>query len=217
MMEKDLAIMIADLSGYTAHTEVHGSILSADLIDKYLQIVEESLVGDSCLHERTGDEVMIVSEVPDYLLSTALLLLKNTTKENNFLLLHGGLHFGKILKRNNAYFGSALNFTARIAAKANGGSFWCSKEFHDSIKNKECYQFEPRGSYKFKNITEEKEVLEIIADKTSLLAIDPVCRMLILSEDTAIRHPVCNDIFFCSETCLAIYNETMKEPGAKNQ
>ncbi|HEY6976652.1 MAG TPA: hypothetical protein VH396_10210 [Chitinophagaceae bacterium] len=60
-MEKDIAIMIADLSGYTAHTEVHGSISSADLVDKYLQIVEESLLGDCYLHERTGDEVMIVS------------------------------------------------------------------------------------------------------------------------------------------------------------
>jgi len=209
-MEKDIAIMIADLSGYTAHTEVHGPISSADLIDKYLQIVEKSLLQDCYLHERSGDEVMIVSEVPDHLLSTAVLLLKNSSRENNFLLLHGGLHFGKVLKRNNAYFGSALNFTARIATKADAGSLWCSKEFRDTIKNEECYQFQSRGSHKFKNITEEKEVFEIITDKVGFLAIDPVCRMLILSGDNAVRHPH-SDIFFCSETCLNIYNDTIKD------
>jgi adenylate cyclase len=209
-MEKDIAIMIADLSGYTAHTEVHGSLSSADLIDKYLQIVEESLVGDCYLHERTGDEVMIISEIPDHLLSTAVLLLKNISRENNFLLLHGGLHFGKVLKRNNAYFGSALNFTARIAGQANAGSLWCSKEFRDTVKNTECYQFQSKGSYKFKNITEDKEVFEIITDKVSFFAIDPVCRMLILSENNALRHPYHDDIFFCSETCLNIYDDTMK-------
>jgi|SRR6266498_479956 len=215
-MEKDTAIMIADLSGYTAYTEAHGSIMSADLIDKCVQIVEGSLVGDCQLHERTGDEVMIVSEIPDDLLSTALLLLKKSNKERNFLLLHGGLHFGKILERNNRFFGSAINFTARIAAKANAGTFWCSKEFRDAIKNKSCCQFEPRGSYSFKNITKEQEVFEIIADKASFLAIDPVCRMVIHSEKDAIRHPVYSDVFFCSENCMAIYNETEKDEASKS-
>ena len=58
-MEQDLAILIADLSGYTALTEVHGAHAAADLIDTYQEIVERSLVGESRLQERVGDEVMI--------------------------------------------------------------------------------------------------------------------------------------------------------------
>jgi class 3 adenylate cyclase len=64
-MEKTLAILMADLSGYTALTEAHGAISAADLIDRFLQIVKQSLVGSSRLHQRRGDEVMIVSESPD--------------------------------------------------------------------------------------------------------------------------------------------------------
>jgi len=210
-MEKDLAIMIADLSGYTALTEVHGATSAADMIDKFLQIVESSLIGDSHLHERAGDEVMIISEEPEHLLSTALMLLKNTTNEHNFLLPHGGLHFGRLLKRKDSYFGSAINFAARIAAKADAGSIWCSKEFIDAIKNKTSWQFEPKGTYEFKNIVEKKEIFEVVADKASFLVIDPVCRMLLVSENAAIAHPKQNGIFFCSEHCLDIYNAANKD------
>ncbi|MEO6229439.1 MAG: adenylate/guanylate cyclase domain-containing protein [Ferruginibacter sp.] len=134
-MEENIAILMADLSGYTALTETHGSASAADLIDKYLEIVENCLVGDSKLHERTGDEVMIVSASPDALLSSAYMIMKATSNEDNFLQVHGGLHYGKILKRRNSYFGSTINLTARIAAKANAGSFWCSEEFVNSLSD----------------------------------------------------------------------------------
>lgn len=204
-MEKPVAILMADLSGYTALTEAHGAISAADLIDRFLEIVRDSLAAGSHLHQRRGDEVMIVSDSPDNLLSTALLLLKNCSRENNFLLLHGGLHYGPALKRDNEYFGSAVNFTSRIAAKANAGSFWCSKEFRDGIKNQFLCKFEPKGIHELKNITEEREIFQIITDKANFLAVDPVCRMLILSEKDAIPHPVHGGIFFCSESCLNLY------------
>ena len=75
-MEQDIAILIADLSGYTALTEMHGSLTAADLIDKYVDIVNASLIGDSKLQERVGDEVMIVARSADELLATAELLLQ---------------------------------------------------------------------------------------------------------------------------------------------
>jgi len=84
-MEKNIAILMADLSGYTALTETHGSIAAADIIDKYIGIVENCLVGDCRVHERTGDELMIVSDSPDFLLATALMIGKNTSNEENFL------------------------------------------------------------------------------------------------------------------------------------
>src|SRR6266498_5759604 len=117
-MEQDIAILIADLSGYTALTETHGALSAADLIDKYIEIVNNSLIGDSHLHERVGDEVMIIADSPDNLLLTAAVLSRNILKEYNFLQIHGALHYGKILKRNNSFFGSAINLTSRIASQA---------------------------------------------------------------------------------------------------
>src|SRR4051794_39993726 len=142
-MEENIAILMADLSGYTALTETHGAISAADLIDKYIQIVEDCLVGDSQLKERTGDQVMIVSASPDFLLSTAVTIMKNTSQEKNFLQVHGGLHYGNVLIGNNSYFGSAINLTARIAAKASLGTFWCSGDFISALVDKSTCMLEP--------------------------------------------------------------------------
>lgn len=204
-MEENISILMADLSGYTALTETHGAFSAADLIDKYIGIVENCLVGDSKLTERTGDEVMIVSSSPDHLLSTAVMIIKNTSKEDNFLQVHGGLHYGKVLKRNNSYFGSTINLTSRITSKANPGTFWCSGEFINALTDKSLFKLQSMGKHKFKNINEEKEMVELACEYQEFFFIDPVCRMLILNKEIAIKHPESESIYFCSPACFDIY------------
>ena len=203
-MEQNIAILIADLSGYTALTETHGATTAADVIDKYLEIVHESLVGESQLHQRVGDEVMIVSTSPDHLMSTAVMLIQNCSKEHLFLQVHGGLHYGKMLKRNDHYFGSPLNLTSRIAANANKGTFWCSEGFVNALSKGSSFTLCSKGKHSFKNVSEETEVFELVIEHPDFSHIDPVCRMLIRKE-TAILHPHEHNVFFCSENCLAIY------------
>jgi class 3 adenylate cyclase len=204
-MEQDLAILIADLSGYTALTETHGASSAADLIDTYIEIVNNSLVGTSRLHERVGDEVMIVSDSADNLLSTAEVLLQNVFREYNFLQVHGALHYGRILQRNNSLFGSALNLTSRIASKAQPGSFLCSKDFLDAVTDKKPYSFRSIGNYNFKNVSEGSEVFEIGLEKPESLYVDPVCRMLLTDPEKCVSHPNQSDLYFCSSNCLEIF------------
>ncbi len=206
-MEKNVAILMADLSGYTALTETHGSVSAADLIDKYIRIAKNCLVGDSKLQERTGDEIMFVSDSPDSLLATALKLEANTANEENFLQVHGGLHYGKVLRRADSYFGSAINLVARIAAKAAAGTFWCSDEFVNSLTDKSACAFKSKGNHLFKNINGEKEVFELSIEKEKTNYIDPVCRMLILNPQNAIHHPSHKEHYFCSSQCLEVYRE----------
>ena len=82
-MEENIAILMADLSGYTALTETHGSSGAADIVEKYITIVRDCLVGNCELHGVVGDEVIIVSDSADHLIYTALLLIQNTNKEIN--------------------------------------------------------------------------------------------------------------------------------------
>lgn len=206
-MERNVAILMADLSGYTALTEIHGSVSAADLIDKYIRIAENCLVGDSKLHQRTGDEIMFISDSPDFLLATALKLEAATVSEENFLQIHGGLHFGKVLKRADHYFGSALNLVSRITAKAAAGTFWCSGEFANSINDKSACTFKSKGNHLFKNIAGEKEVFELGIKKIKGPSIDPVCRMLILNPQNATHHPSQDELYFCSSQCLDLYRE----------
>jgi class 3 adenylate cyclase/YHS domain-containing protein len=209
-MEQNLAILIADLSGYTALTETHGPGSAADMIDKFLDIVENCLVGDCTLHQRVGDEVLIVSQSPDHLLNTAVMLMQKCSAEHHFLQLHGGLHYGKLLKRNDHYFGAPLNLTSRIAAKASKGCFWCSQEFRNELLNpSSAVSFSSKGKHQFKNVSGELEVFELQVENTSTFDIDPVCRMVIQKRENAIQHPTQKNVYFCSEDCLYIYSNTL--------
>ena len=74
-----------------ALTETHGPHGAADMVEKYISIVQDCLVGDSLLHGVVGDEVVVISSSPDYLLYTTLQLIQKTHKEEGFLQVHGGL------------------------------------------------------------------------------------------------------------------------------
>jgi class 3 adenylate cyclase len=109
VVEEFIYILMADLSGYSALTETHGPLHAADLIEKYESIVRNCLADDCIITERTGDQVMIVSRSSASILATATMIIKATSGENNFLQVHGGLHCGNVLIRNNSYYGSAIN------------------------------------------------------------------------------------------------------------
>ena len=196
---------MADLSGYTALTETHGATSAADLIDRYIEIVEESLVGDSHLQERTGDEVMIISSNADSLLSTALRIMKATSGEPNFLQIHGGLHYGKVLKRGKNYYGSAINLTSRMAAKAGAGTFWCSPAFVGSLSDSSQIKLRSMGPHSFKNVGGSMEMYALNSNCQSAVYVDSICKMLILDTTRAVRHPKLEGIYFCSTGCLDIF------------
>lgn len=207
-MEQNIALLMADLSGYTALTEIHGAFSAADLVDKYVEIVEKCLVGDSKLKERTGDEVMVVSSCPDSLLATADLIMQNTSEQEYFLQVHGGLHYGRVLVRNNSYFGSAINITARIAASARPGTFACSGDFINVLSGDTSFRVHAKQKYRFKNVTEEMEITEIVNTHKHTYFIDPVCRMIIKNNIMGIQHPEREHSYFCSRTCLDIFNSS---------
>ncbi len=209
-MEKNIAILMADLSGYTALTETHGAVAAADMIDKYIGIVENSLIGDCKLHERVGDEIMIVSSSPDNLVATTLNLLSNTSSEENFLQVHGGLHYGKVLQRANSFFGSTINLTSRIAAKANAGRVLCSDEFVNALSDRSVFQLTSKGDHLFKNVHSKKEVFELGNGHNKTFYIDPICRMLVLEPEQAIQHPTEKGLYFCSSACLDMYEHRTK-------
>ena len=210
-MEQNLAILFADLSGYTALTETHGAVTAADTIDKYLEIVKDCLAGESVLHQCIGDEVVIISSSPDDLTGTALMMIHKCSMEHNFLQLHGGLHYGKLLLRNNNYFGSTINVASRIAAKAEKGKFWCSSEFVNALSADNYQLFHSKGTHVLKNVSEEVELFELEVDDHSEFCIDPVCRMLIRNRNKGVSHPGEN-IIFCSQNCMEIYLSRISIP-----
>ena len=204
-IEQDIAILIADLSGYTALTDTHGPGAAADLIETYLEIVHESLTDHCEFHQRVGDEIVIVSPEASCLLSTAVHLLNKCRSREGFLQIHGGLHRGTILNRNGHFFGTTINLAARIAATAPSGSFYCSEEFIGALRDPSLVLLEERGRFQFRNLGESKLLYELNAEDAADVLIDPVCRMIIQPGENSISHPGNEAVFFCSDECLQTY------------
>lgn len=203
-------LMMADLSGYTALTEVHGSFSAARIVTKFVDIVNQSLHEKTQLAERVGDEVILLSPDAESLLQTALRILERTGEEPHFPKVHAGIHFGSILVHDGHYFGAALNMTSRLTTYAQAGQILCSCEVKEKAAGAYGVLFKSLGAVQFKNIKNAVEVFEVTASGkppvTSL--IDPVCRMQ-LTPGTTHAHLVYKGktFHFCSADCAKNFLE----------
>ena len=210
-MDRTVGILMADLSGFTAMTEIHGDHAAVEMIEKYIEMGHKYLVGKSYLFERTGDQLLIVSEDADDLVKTAIELKRRTEKEAHFLGIHCGLHYGPVIEQNHHLFGSVVNMTARIAGSATQNKIFCSKEFIDALKCPEKLQLIPQGKNDFKNVLESSEIFEVlplIEKKTKEIYVDPVCHIRLNAAESHISlTDGDSEYFFCSEECKKIFQE----------
>lgn len=205
-----MAILMADLSGFTAMTEMHGSQSAIDTINRYLELADISMYGSSRLLERVGDQLVIVSPDSNDIAITALRLMEFASLEKNFLPVHAGLHFGPIIEDAGSFFGSAMNITARIAAKATNGSILCSIGFVESIDSNDFFYFRMNGQMKLKNILHPVSLLELLPVRKYQLThkvIDPVCLMQV-DESSAFSYSYAgSENSFCSDECLQLFKK----------
>ena len=210
-MEKTVAILMADLSGFTAMTEIHGPEAAAEMIETYTALVKKSLRGESFMLERVGDQVVVISPDPDDLAETALALFDISENENHFLAIHAGMHYGIVLDLDGHYYGSAVNLTSRIAAKARKGKILCSKDFVDALSNTAAFRYAYHGSVNFKNIFESKEIVELLPIKSNSQAgknLCPVCHMRLDATEISFSYRQDDHWFyFCSEECKMVFEK----------
>jgi class 3 adenylate cyclase len=107
--------LIADLSGYTALTEAHGNISAAQIVKRYIEIVQECLYEDVQITETVGDEVLIAGNDAANIIQIALKIRQKVEKEPSFPSVHIGIHAGHVLEQEGQYFGSAINIASRVA------------------------------------------------------------------------------------------------------
>jgi class 3 adenylate cyclase len=192
--EIELALLIADLSGYTALTEAHGNMSAAEAVTRYVEIVHEVLHPSARLVERVGDEVLIAADEAASLVQTAINLRDTIELEPLFPTMHAGIHAGSVLEMDGGYFGKALNLGSRVAAHARGNQILCTEQV----------EYRALGPTRFKNITDPVEIFEVIArrQKVESNLIDPVCRMQVRHDTAPARLPFGEKTYyFCSFDC----------------
>ena len=184
---------------------MHGAVAAVCIINKYMEIARSSLVGESFVLERAGDQLVIVLENADDLAKTAIELERKSEHEPHFLGIHAGLHYGAVLEEEGHFFGSTINLAARIAARAKENRILCSRDFINALSQPAGFRFVPHGKVRFKNILESKEIFELVPEvekEVSKIHVDPVCRMHLEPDETHIHYTEDGEkYFFCSPGC----------------
>ena len=200
---------MADLTGYTAMTDVHGGASAAKVVHKYMQLVDQSLFGSTQVVQRIGDQVVMMSDEPLDIIVTAQKLIGRTTQEHHFLSAHMGIHYGSILIEDSNFFGSAINIASRIMNLASRGQVLCSSAYVNKLPADADFKFVPFGRHKLKNVLNEIEIFELSNSQSNLFYTDPVCHMLVDPGKENHFTTYQNQTFhFCSNHCLTLFNSS---------
>ena len=113
-----VAVVFADLAGYTRLTEEVGEEEALDVVERFVEAVQNTLPEGARIVKTIGDEVMVVANDTSAIVDWAV----------GFQELYGerplpriGIHQGLVLYRDGDYYGSAVNLAARVGARAAGG------------------------------------------------------------------------------------------------
>jgi adenylate cyclase len=114
-----VAIAFADLAGYTRLTEEAGEEEAVDIIERFVEAVQDTLPDDARVIKTIGDEVMIVGSDAAGLVDWAVGFQRLVADRRPLPRI--GMHYGPTLYRDGDYYGREVNLAARVAARAAGG------------------------------------------------------------------------------------------------
>ena len=148
-----VAIAFADLAGYTRLTEEAGEEEAVDIIERFVEAVQDTLPDDARVIKTIGDEVMIVGSDAAALLDWAVGFQQLQSERP---LPRIGIHQGLTLYRDGDYYGRAVNLAARVGARAAGGEVLVTRPLVEL--GGPHLQFEHIGEVKLKGFDEATEL-----------------------------------------------------------
>jgi class 3 adenylate cyclase/YHS domain-containing protein len=177
--ELDVALLIADLSGYTALTETHGALHASEVVLRFQELVRESLEPGVSIINSIGDDVLCAGADTRAVVCTAFRLGDAIGRKPDFPKVRTGIHRGLIVEREGQVFGAPINLTARVAAYANGGQILCTEPIVRTASEMDEIETRPIGERQFRNVLHPVAVFELARaqERRAATAIDPVCRM----------------------------------------
>jgi adenylate cyclase len=150
-----MAFCFVDLTGFTRYTEEEGDEEALDLVERFVETVEATLPAEALIVKTIGDEVMIVSPDPVTLTEWAVGFLGLFADRPQPRV---GLHFGRAVYRDGDYFGTEVNLTHRVVARALGGEVMVTTAVVDAIGESAYLTFDPIGRVELKGFPEPVEL-----------------------------------------------------------
>ena len=207
--EMDLALLFADLSGYTALTEIHGALAASGIVLRFCRLAQNALEPDVNFISSVGDDVFCAGADTLAVVRSALKLRDAAETEPYFPRIRMGIHRGPIIEREGRLFGAPINLTSRLADQAQGGQILCSAPIAKAVHVLAGIEARPAGERHFKNVAHPVNVFELVRPTVRVPgAVDPVCRMQVAlgSKAPTIEYAGVT-YFFCSPECARAFSK----------
>lgn len=216
--------LFADLSGFTALTEVHGDEEAVELAAGFFEAAR-ALLGEHAADEvkTLGDAMMIRCDSASGAIGLALRVVQEVGARHGYPSVRVGLHTGPAIGRDGDWFGATVNVAARVSGAAAGGEVLLTSASAaaagapdggelGSIHPHRNVALHSRGRRMLRNVGEPVELFEAsceLARSRDALPIDPVCRMAVDPEHTAgtLLHDG-REYHFCSLRCARKFADT---------
>ncbi len=208
--ELNLALMMADLCGYTALTETHGALQASETVLRFVRLVEASLEPGVRIVDCIGDSVFCASEDTLAVVRTALRLVDAVQREPGFPRISTGIHGGLVVEREGRLFGAPINLTARLTSRAVGDQILCTEPIARGIEKAQGARCRAIGEQHFRNVAHPVALFELVPAVVIRAgsAVDPVCRMQVEIDTVAAKVTHAGAVYyFCSGHCARVFSE----------
>jgi adenylate cyclase len=151
-----VAILFADLAGYARLTVERGDEEALGAVERFVEVVEQTLPSDARVIKTLGDEVMVVGSDPAALASWAVVLQAQTEEDAPPPRI--GIHYGDAIYRDGDYYGRDVNQAARVVARAAGGEVLVTRPVVDVAAGLDGVRFERIGEVGLKGFDAPTEL-----------------------------------------------------------
>ncbi|HEX5077829.1 MAG TPA: adenylate/guanylate cyclase domain-containing protein [Geminicoccaceae bacterium] len=162
-----VAILLADISGSTPLYEAVGDAPAQRLIGEELVRLQAAIDAASgvCIRQK-GDDVLACFAEPSQAFRAVRAMLARPAGQ--VLRIHGGLHYGPVVRADGDIFGEAVNLTARLAALANADEALLSRSFVDRLAPHETTCLRPLDRIRLKGVGSPIEVYSFVDDDPAM-------------------------------------------------
>jgi adenylate cyclase len=147
-----VAIVFADLAGYTQLTEREGDLHALDVVDRFLHEVDTTLPDHARVIKTFGDEVMIVGPDPGVLTGWAVALRERLAESSPRI----AVHYGYARYRDGDYYGREVNLAARVSAESGAGQVLVTRAVVEASGPE--LRFEPIAAVQLRGFADSTEL-----------------------------------------------------------
>jgi adenylate cyclase len=151
-----VTIAFADLAGYARLTVERGDEAAVGAVERFVEVVGQTLPVDARVIKMLGDEVMVVGSDTLALTRWAVRLQAGIAPGDPSPRI--GIHYGEALYRDGDYFGGEVNRAARVVARAGGGEVLVTRTVVDLAAGVDGLEFQRIGEVGLKGFSEPTEL-----------------------------------------------------------